>query len=1109
MKNNKLYWKGLEQLRNDESFVKNNEGEFPEYMPIADKSGNGPSRRDFLKLMGFGVAAVSLAACEAPVKYAIPYLNKPVDVDPSIPNYYASTYAEGGDFCSVVVKTREGRPIKIEGNEYSSITKGGTSAQVEASILSLYDGERLRFPVKKGAADEVKWADLDKAVISGLRSARNLRVISNTLLSPSTKKVVNEFVGKFGGEHIMYDSASAHALIEANKSNFGTPAVPSYDFSKASVIVSFGADFLGTWLSPVEFNKQYSKTRKIGPNKKTMSQHFQFESVLSVTGANADYRSPIRPSQMGAAVAALNSMLGGGKASGSAENIQYLAKAAQALKAARGKGLVVSDSNDPAVQRLVNNINQQLGNYGTTVDMSRPAYYRQGDDRKMAKFVQDAAAGKVDAVIFMDCNPVYDYAGGVSLQKALADNKIKFKLSTSKMLDETSALCDYVAPDHHYLESWNDFEPKRGMFTLSQPTIRPVFNTRQVQESLLTWSEAADTSYYNFLQKEWKGKQQGGDFQQFWDTVLYTGVFNPGQKIDMVMPTTVGAANLSKNTTALGGSGLTKGTENLADSVSRGTTANNLDRASADLSRTKTDEMQPTEDSVYIAPNLVDAQINSGFQADPEGDTREVMARHKTKEGDVELVIYQKAGIGTGRQANNPWLQEMPDPISKATWDNYLTIPLDLAQSEGWDLKMDEGRTKKAIVRVGDQEISVPVMVQPGQAPGTVGLALGYGRISAGKVANERGVNAFPLLQFDKNGLVQYAITEGVSVELTNETYFIAQTQTHNTYMGRESVIQDATLAEWVNNPKAGRFEPKLATANGPIDPVEISLWDGHTYPNHHWAMAVDMNSCTGCGACTIACQVENNVPVVGKDEVLNRREMHWIRIDRYYSSGPVNGDSSVFDQYKEMEVAAANPEVTFQPMMCQHCNNAPCETVCPVAATTHSTEGLNQMTYNRCIGTRYCANNCPFKVRRFNWFKYHDNEQFAGVNTPMNDDYAKMVLNPDVTVRARGVMEKCSMCVQRIQAGKLQAKKERRRPVDGEINVACASSCPADAITFGDLRDPNSQISQLLEMTEDGKVKNPRAYNVLHEIGVRPNIFYLTKIRNKEQAVTAPEVEA
>ncbi|MBW3546417.1 MAG: 4Fe-4S dicluster domain-containing protein, partial [Bacteroidetes bacterium] len=398
-----------------------------------------------------------------------------------------------------------------------------------------------------------------------------------------------------------------------------------------------------------------------------------------------------------------------------------------------------------------------------------------------------------------------------------------------------------------------------------------------------------------------------------------------------------------------------------------------------------------------------------------------------------------------------------------------------------------EGRTRMANLTVGKTTVKVPVLIQPGQANGTVGLALGYGRKVAGLVADDKGVNAYPLLRI-QDGVTQYNVLEGVKVELTSESYAIAQTQTHQTFMGRETVLQESTLGEYQQDPKAGRFEPKIATAEGPKDPNTISLWDGHVYPNHHWAMVIDMNSCTGCSACAVACNVENNIPVVGKAEVLNRRDMHWLRIDRYYSS-----DAPV-DDLRAVERASENPEVTFQPMLCQQCNNAPCETVCPVAATTHSSEGLNQMAYSRCIGTRYCANNCPYKVRRFNWFKYHDNEQFAGVNPQMNDDLGKMVLNPDVTVRARGVMEKCTFCVQRIQVGKLTAKREGRRPKDGEIVTACASACPSDAITFGDLLDENSRVRQLLESEAEG-----RAYNVLKEIGTRPNVYYLTKIRNKD----------
>ena len=467
--------------------------------------------------------------------------------------------------------------------------------------------------------------------------------------------------------------------------------------------------------------------------------------------------------------------------------------------------------------------------------------------------------------------------------------------------------------------------------------------------------------------------------------------------------------------------------------------------------------------------NQLASAINDSYPAQTEG---------------LELVLYQKVGIGNGRQANNPWLQEMPDPISKACWDNYLTVSQPLANELG--IEMENMMTRKARVTANGTSVVVPVLVQPGQAAGTVGLALGYGRTKAGKVADGLGVNAYPMIS-KTNGFTSYFNTD-VQIEILDEDYRIAQTQTHETFMGRETVIQDALLAEYQEDPAAGRFKPHIETYDGPKEPSEISLWKGHTYPNHHWMMAIDMNSCIGCGSCTVACQVENNVPVVGRQEVINRREMHWIRIDRYYSSDAPAGD------YAAMEVASENPEVTFQPMLCQQCNNAPCETVCPVAATTHSSEGLNQMTYNRCIGTRYCANNCPYKVRRFNWFKYHDNKEFAGVNIAMNDDLGKMVLNPDVTVRARGVMEKCTFCIQRIQLGKLEAKKEKRRPRDGEINTACEEACPTRAITFGDANDPQSDISKLVS-SEYGE----RAYRVLEEIGVSPNIWYLNKIRNKD----------
>ncbi|MCH7399724.1 TAT-variant-translocated molybdopterin oxidoreductase [Belliella sp. DSM 107340] len=1023
--NNKTYWKGLEQLTNDPEFVKNADREFPEHLPSSNGENGGPSRRDFLKLMGFSLAAASLAACEAPVRKAIPYVNKPVDINPSIPNYYASTFAFGGDYASIVVKTREGRPIKIDGNELSPINGKGVSAIVEASVLSLYDKERLAAPYVNGEKSD--WATLDAQVKSKLAAAGSVKIITNTILSPSTEKALSQFAETIGGaEVITYDPVSSYGITKAAETSYGAAVLPTYKFDQAKVIVSFGADFLGTWISPIEFARQYAKGRKISKEKPEMSRHFQFESNLSLTGSNADYRTPIKASVSGLAVLSLYNALakkaGAASFNAAAVEVAHLDKAANELWANRGASIVVSGSNDPNVQIVINAINDLLGNNGVTVDFSTPSFFRKGDDAKMNQFVADLNAGRVGGVLFFNCNPVYDFAKGAELAAGIA--KAKVSIATNSTMDETASAVQLVAPDNHFLESWNDFNPRKGEYSLAQPTISPLFDTRQAQESLLVWA-GSESNYYDFLQENWNStifasQSELSDFQQFWDQSLFNGVYS--------------------------------------------------------------DNSEPTSISGVADASAAAAAISRTYKADNAA---------------TELVIYTKIGIGNGTFANNPWLQEMSDPISKATWDNYLTVSQKWANENG--LKMFEGATQKAKLTIGDKSIIVPVLVQPGQAIGTVGLALGYGRTKAGRVANGVGVNAYELLDSSK-GFVNFDITEGVSIELTSDKYKIAQTQTHQTYMGRDFVVQESILPEYKEDAFAGRYQPKIYKEGEFVKPSKISLWKGHQYSQHHWGLAIDMNSCIGCGACTVACQVENNVAVVGKQEVLNRREMAWIRIDRYYSSDAEVGDND------GLEIASENPEVVFQPMMCQHCNNAPCETVCPVAATTHSSEGLNQMTYNRCIGTRYCANNCPYKVRRFNWFKYHDNKDFSTVNVAQNDDLGKMVLNPDVTVRSRGVIEKCSMCVQRIQAGKLTAKREARKVQDGEITTACATACPTDAIVFGDMNDTGSKIYATLKIQEETlsatkEVNEERAYHVLEEVNVNPNVWYFTKIRNKDKS--------
>ncbi|WP_247235848.1 TAT-variant-translocated molybdopterin oxidoreductase [Telluribacter sp. SYSU D00476] len=1029
--NKKRYWRGLEELRNDENFVKNAEREFAELTPGEEKEyqsivdGTNTHRRDFLKVLGFGMAAVSLAACDAPVTKAVPYLNKPEGEYPTLDNWYASTYAEGSEYNSILVKTREGRPVKLEPNSMSSLTHG-VSARVQSSLLGLYDVEKLKGP-QKGDDTKVSWEMVDREITTQLAqvAGRNgaIRIVSPTIMSPSTKAVIADFTAKYPSTtHIMYDANSLSAIRRANEESFGQPVFPSYDLTKAKVIVGIDADFLGTWVNPAFFDTQYAATRKVSsaPNgKKDMSRHYQFESDFSLTGANADYRTPVKPSQSALVVTALYnrvaSKLGGKTITAPAIEVANLDKAATDLVAAQGQAVVICGLNDPAAQVVTNALNSLLGSYSSTIDLGTPLNVHQGNDLAMNGFIDEVKGGRIGAVIFLGANPVYDHPRGAELAQALP--KVPLSISIADRADETASLVKYICPAPHYLESWGDSEPRTGYYSLTQPTISRIFNTRQGQESLLTWA-GLPANYHEYIRSFWRRnvftQGGGGNFDDFWVKSLHDGVF-----------------------------------ERKAAPAAGATFAGNVDAAASAIARTG--------------------------------------AASGSAQG-IELIIYEKVGMGTGRWANSPWLQEFPDPMTKATWDNYAK----LSKKTAADLGVEQGDLVRVEAK-GGYAVELPVLVQPGLANGAVAIAIGYGREKAGKAGNGVGVNAYPMAAF-VGGFLSFR-PGTVNVTKAGGSREIAQTQTHETVMSRESVIQETILSEYKKNNAAGRFIPEVETSEGPVHAPDLSLWNGHKYPNHSWGMVIDLNSCTGCGSCVVSCQAENNVPVVGRQEVARRREMHWIRIDRYYSSDAEEGD------FKGQEIAAENPAVVFQPMLCQHCQNAPCETVCPVAATTHSHEGLNQMTYNRCVGTRYCANNCPYKVRRFNWFKYFDNDNF---DYHFNNDLGKMVINPEVTVRSRGVIEKCSFCVQRIQEGKLTAKKERRRPKDGEIVTACAQSCPTSAIVFGDLNDPTSLVSQLAQTERKGG----RGFQVIEEINTRPQITYLVKVKNVDADATATRDE-
>ena len=1090
-KNNTKVWLGTDQLANTEDYRKATDNELgrPAAAP-EDNSRLESSRRDFLKYLGFGMTAATIASCDIPVRKAIPYVSKPDTIVPGVATYFASTFVQGGDYVPVLVKTREGRPIKIEGNNLSPLTQGGTSARAQASVLGMYDTSRFDRPHRMidGKPDPAlhkdkeanPWPVVDQEISGQLTGSSRVRIVSHTVLSPSLKAAVAEFKAAYPQtEHVQYDPVSAAALLDANQRTFGVRAVPHYHFDKAQVIVGIGCDFLGTWISPVQYARDYSTGRRTGGTR--MNRHVQIESAMSLTGSNADNRILVKPSEQGQAIAALHAaVVGGSGGSLSGDAGAKITALATELKRNRTRALVVSGSNNLAEQLLVNEINQALGAYGSTITTERWSMQRQGSDQALARFADDLENGNVDAVIVLDgANPAWDNFAAARIAANLS--KAKVSVSMNAVPNETSVLCNYIAPNHHYLESWGDAEAVQGMLSLIQPSITPIFasvgrpGTRQEGASLLTWAKSgkydptAEQPYLEFVKQHWQtsyfGRQGGfASFQTFWDSSLQDGVV-----------TVNAAAAPAAPAAATGGTG----------SVSAPATGQ-------------------------------------------------------------EISFFETVNIGNGVYANNPWLQEVPDPVTRTVWGNYLSIPVSWEGGNSYvsyqDLNEEEYKGKADIVNLTVGEATVPVTAvrQFGQLPETFSLAVGYGRevtgVSGRAIGHQIGVNVYPMLDTDDLGYVQYYATAAqVSGAIDTEEEF-ASVQYHHT-MGL-TTKDEATgkLAYYNSHTGEVVYEgPKTEAEKEYIQPYNVDektvmelgegmqggltdrsiiyqgtfaelgdltshikhnrehaqhLNDQTLYPyeeykadiysqGHWWAMHVDLTACIGCAACEVACVAENNVPVVGKYEVWRHHEMKWLRIDRYF--------------YGDIE----NPRAVYQPMMCQHCDNAPCENVCPVNASQHSDEGLNQMIYNRCIGTRYCANNCPYKVRRFNWLDFTTGDLFS-TNEPQvqdeelafgADNLTRMVLNPDVTVRSRGVIEKCSFCAQRLQEGKLKAKIEKRRLRDSDVRTACQTACPTGAITFGDRNNKGGDVDQ--------KLDNPLNYLALEEVNTQSAVFYAARVHN------------
>ncbi len=1011
----KQYWRSPDEMDRTRSPVSDGD-EISAPIPGIEASVD---RRRFMQLAGFAIGGAALAGCSRGVEHtAVPYLVRPEEVTPGTPYWYASVCGGCPAGCGILAKARDGRPIKLEGNPEHPVSRGGLCAIGQASVLSLYDSLSLRAPLREG--DTSDWETIDGEIGHTLDEIRasggRVRFLTDSGTGPVELERIGTFLSRFDdGKHVTYDPISVSAIVEAHRDTHKLGAIPRYRFDRAEVIVSLGADFLGGWISPVEHTAAYRSGRRLEGKGETFSHHVQLESRLSLTGSNADRRIVIPAGTdaliLGHLADRIARLAGSSTPWGTLppcplpdETIVELAR--RLWDAPRGRTLVVCGANDRRAQALVNYVNELLGNYGstaaqTTLDIDSVSMQRRGTDGELRTLLDELDAGLIDALFVRNVNPLYDLPGGKRLADAF--ERVKLVVSFAAHTDETSPHPGFVCPEPHFLSNWGDAEPVAGVVSVRQPTIRPIGSTRPLLESLAIWS-GQSISAHEIVRESWRRniyprRLNSASFDEFWNRTLHDGFV----RVRRVAPDGSGAVP-------------------------------NFDRAT------------------IRAPERWNAPANDLFG----------------------LELYPAPGLLDGRHAHNAWLYELPDPIAKTVWDNFASISSPVAQAAGL---VTGDVVRIAEPDAGGEFIELPVLVQPGQDDGTISISLGYGRFGTdrfstigpqwweGRATIEAGatigVAAAPLLQWTGRNL-SYSGRQ-VRMEKTGRHHVLATTQTHHTLEiprrlvmsgeTRRLIVQETSLAAWRNDPRSGGHgHHDLAT-----------LWADHPKQPHHWGLAIDLSACTGCSACVIACQAENNIPVVGKDEVRRVREMHWMRIDRYYS-----GEGSDID-------------VVHMPMLCQHCDNAPCETVCPVQATVQSSEGLNQQIYNRCIGTRYCANNCPYKVRRFNWFNY-----------PREDRLQNLVLNPDVTVRSRGVMEKCSLCVQRIQDAKAESKRTDRPLQDGDIQPACVQSCPAGAIVFGDMNDEESRLSHLKH--------DPRHFTVLAELGIRPVVGYLTLVRNREE---------
>lgn len=958
------------------------DNEFHEELPLgADADPKAFSRRGFLAALGLSAAAMTAACSRSPKGKVLPPVEKPEDVVAGVPLYYATTCGACSGGCGLVVKTRDGRPIHVAGNTMDAIASGGTCAVGQASVLGLYDADRATAPMK--GDQKTTWEALDREVLSGLAAAgaagKAIYVVTRPDLGPSETAALEIFLAAHKtATHVWLSTDDRAAEAAANAGTFGTAMLARRHLDKASFVLAVEADFLGTWRSPVAYSAAYARARD--PKAGKMLVHHQVEPKMTLTGSNADVRWSQSPADTVPLLAAL--------ARGVAEKLGKEAPAGVAK--VRAPGL-----SKERVEGLVSSLVGAKDRALVLTGASDPAAHALVN----AIHVWLGAAGVT-----------VDLGGGTPWP----ERAISFEAMEKAIAREGAGAVILWGVNPGYAHA--DPESLAGLFGRAPLTVS--MNDRRDESGQAMMWLAPDC---HPLEKWGDLEPARGEIRVRQPVVLPLGDTRPAE-VSLLKWAGDKAAETGPETTP--GEALVRRAwrEKLFPEIANFDAF--WDRAVHDGVARAT---RPALEAGAFRPEGVTALLEG------HPDTGAAPTGHV-------LWLYEKVGLRDGALANNGWLQELPDPISKVTWTNYACVSGALAAALG----VAEG--SQIEIAVGSRKVTLPVLVEPGVDPTTVAVAIGYGRTAAGKIGNARGKNAWPL----SAGLAR--TTRGVALTKTGsaETNIVfAKTQTEASMHGRD-LVRQATLAAFLADPTAGRPHE---TSHGGDGKKHLSMWSGHEYPGKKWGMTIDLTACTGCSACLVACQAENNVPVVGEDEVRRRREMHWIRIDRYF------------------EGTDDEPSVVHQPMMCLHCDNAPCETVCPVLATVHSEEGLNQQVYNRCVGTRYCANNCPPKVRRFNWFDYP------------TDPLERMVLNPDVVVRSRGVMEKCSFCVQRISDA---------RGNGGEVKTACQEACPTRAIHFGDVKDPDSDAG--------GLVYDERRYGALEDLGIGPNVTYLTKIRNRKE---------